>query len=245
MLRPGDVIFYGRNTSDFCRAVEKVVSNNDFFHVAIVSAIGTIVEASTSGVTEYRSLRDSIKQNSPGYLEIVSPAISEHERLQAATLASTKIGLKYNDLFAADLLNSEGNESYYCSQLITEAFRDSEMKWPAHTLNFKDEQGNLIEFWRDYFEKKGGRQVPQGDEGSHPAQLRKSPVFEVSYLQLPVQRYTDTVFCSEMSTKSKNIVSRCMRRCFSVCVSPSAHTLSRAPRALPFQLYSLFFLLQT
>ncbi|CAI2349799.1 unnamed protein product [Caenorhabditis sp. 36 PRJEB53466] len=176
MLNPGDLVFFGRNTaSEFCEAVEKVVANNDFFHVAIVSNLGTIIEASTDGVREYPNLWKSIAENEPSYVEVVTPLTSEERKDQAAAWSRTKIGLPYNDLFSSDLLNSEGSESYYCSQLITEAFKTDDMKWPSHSLNFNNVKGELIDFWREYFEKRG-RKVPQGDEGSHPAQLRRSPV---------------------------------------------------------------------
>lgn len=182
MLSPGDVIFHGKNASDFRQAVKKVILDNDFFHIAIVSDIGTIIEAQPTGVIEYQSLRESIAAKGPGYLKIVTPAIGEDKKLKAIAWVRTKIGCEYNDLFAADLLNSGGNESYYCSKLITEAYRESDMKWPSHTLHFKNEEGILIKFWKEYFEKKGGRRVSQGDDGSHPAQLRKSPVFLVIYV---------------------------------------------------------------
>ncbi|CCD61886.1 Aldehyde dehydrogenase domain-containing protein [Caenorhabditis elegans] len=179
MLKPGDVVFYSRGTesTDFCDAVEKVVPDNTYYHVAIVSERGTIVEATGDGVLEY-SLQKSIEENRPGCLEILEVANCCEKVLEAAaTWSWTKLGLPYNDLFAADLINSDGKESYYCSQLITAAFEFAgvDMKWPAHTLNFNDKNVNQISFWNEYFEKRGKSQVPQGEEGSHPAQLRRSP----------------------------------------------------------------------
>ncbi|CAB3403654.1 unnamed protein product [Caenorhabditis bovis] len=110
--------------------------------------------------------------------------IPKVERENAARIAESKIGCPYNDLFSPDLRNSDNVESYYCSQIITEAFKSSNIPWPSHSLNFNDSHGNLIEYWREYFEKRG-RKVPQGVEGSHPAQLRKCRLLTIVMRILP------------------------------------------------------------
>ncbi|EGT47911.1 CBN-ALH-11 protein [Caenorhabditis brenneri] len=188
MLESGDVIFYSRGVSEFCNAVEQVVTENSCFHVAIVSDTGTVIEATPDGVVEL-TFENSIEENKPGLVEIMRlkrcENITEKAILESAKWCRSKIGLPYNDLFAADLLNSAKQESYYCSQLITEAFRSFEMQWPTHTLNFADSEGKPIEFWVKYFQKRGYSQVPQGEEGSHPAQLRRSPVFSLKMRILP------------------------------------------------------------
>ncbi|KAF1763608.1 hypothetical protein GCK72_011875 [Caenorhabditis remanei] len=207
MLSPGDVVFYSRGTSEFCDAVEQVVANNTLFHVALVSVTGTVIEATTDGVKE-STLQESILENEPGVVEILKldDEIPEIEILKAATWCRSKIGLPYNDLFSADLMNSEGKESYYCSQLITEAFRGVEMHWPKHTLNFLDSDGNPIEFWTEYYKKRGKRQVPQGGEGSHPAQLRKSPVLRLKMRILPNMMNLNTLKDSKLLELSSHFV---------------------------------------
>ncbi|EFP04430.1 CRE-ALH-11 protein [Caenorhabditis remanei] len=207
MLSPGDVVFYSRGTSEFCDAVEQVVANNTLFHVALVSVTGTVIEATTDGVKE-STLQESILENEPGVVEILKldDEIPEIEILKAATWCRSKIGLPYNDLFSADLMNSEGKESYYCSQLITEAFRGVEMYWPKHTLNFLDSDGNPIEFWTEYYKKRGKRQVPQGGEGSHPAQLRKSPVLRLKMRILPNMMNLNTLKDSKLLELSSHFV---------------------------------------
>ncbi|PIC40780.1 hypothetical protein B9Z55_008411 [Caenorhabditis nigoni] len=181
MLKPGDVVFYARSptASEFCDAVEQVIPNNSYFHVALAVSERCLVEATPEGVLE-RTLQESIEDNQPGIVETLEvKGIPESIILEAATWCRSKVGLPYNDLFSADLMNSDGLESYYCSQLITEAFRGVEMHWPTHTLNFLNSDGNLIEFWIEYFRKRGRPQVPQGDVGSHPGQLRRSPALVV------------------------------------------------------------------
>lgn len=211
MLHPGDVVFYSRSptSSEFCDAVEQVVPENSYFHVAlVVSEAGDVVEATPEGVI-FRSLKNSILENEPGLVEILKPSGLQNpgfEIQKAVDFCKSKIGLSYNDLFAVDLRNSENQESYYCSQLITEAFKGSEMHWPPHTLNFKNSDGNLIEYWVEYFKKRGKSEVPQGEEGSHPAQLRKSPVFKLKMRILPNMMNLNTLRDSKLIEMSSHFV---------------------------------------
>lgn len=211
LLQPGDIVFYSRSptSSEFCDAVEQVVAENSYFHVAlVVSESGDVVEATSEGVTT-RSLQKSILENEPGVVEILNLTGFQNPEIdiqKAVDFCKSKIGLPYNDLFAANLLNSEGLESYYCSQLITEAFKSSKMHWPHHSLNFKDSDGNLIEFWVEYFKKRGRSEVPQGEEGSHPAQLRKSPVLELKMRILPNMMNLNTLKDSKLIEMSSHFV---------------------------------------
>lgn len=214
MLRAGDLVFYSRSptSSEFCDAVEKVIPENSYFHVAlVVSESGDVVEATPDGV-KLRSLRDSILNNAPGILEILEildcqNLNSKNSPIQKAIdFCRSKVGLPYNDLFTGNLLNSKGQESYYCSQLITEAFKDAEMSWPSHSLNFKDSEGNLIEFWTEYFRKRGVSQVPQGEPGSHPAQLRRSSVLALKMRILPNMMNLNTLKDSKLLELSSHFV---------------------------------------
>ncbi|ULT98457.1 hypothetical protein L3Y34_000079 [Caenorhabditis briggsae] len=207
MLKPGDVVFYARSpASEFCDAVEQVIPNNSYFHVALAVSERSLVEATPEGVLE-RTLKDSLDDNQPGIVEILEvKGIPESTILKAATWCRSKVGFPYNDLFSADLMNSDDLESYYCSQLITEAFRGVEMHWPTHTLNFLNCDGNLIEFWIEYFRKRGRPQVPQGDVGSHPGKLRRSPVLVLKMRILPTKMNLNTLKESKLLELSSHFV---------------------------------------
>lgn len=189
---PGDLVFLAKNLSScsFERAVTDVASS-PYYHVAIIAGDGRVVHAMPRGVV-CQTLGDFLADFEPDSVEIVHVDAAEDAKRRASEFAESKVGLAYNDIFAPDCINSEGQLSYYCSQLVTEAY-DGVIEFPEHKLNFKDEDGDFIEYWVKYYEARG-LEIPQGERGSHPASLLRSPLLEMRltrHLQKQVLNFKD------------------------------------------------------
>ncbi|KAL6725727.1 hypothetical protein Aduo_007761 [Ancylostoma duodenale] len=182
----GDLVFLAKNDTScaFERAISDVASS-PYYHVAIVVRNKRLVHALPRGVL-HQTVGEMVADCEPDRIEIVHVEASEAAKIKAAQYAETKIGMPYNDLFAADCINSDGVESYYCSQLVTEAY-DGAIEFPEHKLNFKDEHGEILEYWQKYYEERG-RHVPQDEPGSHPASIRRAPELEMR-LTRHLQKY--------------------------------------------------------
>ncbi|VDL74564.1 unnamed protein product [Nippostrongylus brasiliensis] len=168
----GDLVFLAKTASPcaFERAVSDVAAS-PYYHVGIVARDKKIVHASPRGVMS-QTLDEFVFGSEAHRMEIVRVNVAEDAKAKAAEFAESKIGLPYNDIFTPDGVNSDGQQSYYCSQLITEAYNEV-IDFPEHKLNFNDADDELIPYWRSYYEARG-REVPQGEPGSHPASIRRS-----------------------------------------------------------------------
>ncbi|VDM61031.1 unnamed protein product [Angiostrongylus costaricensis] len=169
----GDLIFLAKfvTSSLFEQAVFDCASS-PFYHVAIIANDRRIVHALPCGVL-CQSFGDFLTECEPHCTEILHVKVSEELKIRAANFSESKTGLPYNDIFSPDCVNSVGEESYYCSQLITEAYRGV-IKFPEHKLNFRKKDGQFIEFWEQYYEARK-RRIPQDEPGSHPASIRRAP----------------------------------------------------------------------
>uniref|UniRef100_W6NCD6 Lipase and Aldehyde dehydrogenase domain containing protein n=1 Tax=Haemonchus contortus TaxID=6289 RepID=W6NCD6_HAECO len=173
----GDLVFLAKETSacSFERAVSDVASS-PYYHVAIIGRDKRLLHASTRGVLS-QSMEEFLNEYEPHRMEIVHVKAPEKAKRDAAAFAESKVGMPYNDIFTPNRINSQGQESYYCSQLITEAY-DGAVHFPEHKLNFKDKDGDYLEYWLKYYRERG-IDIPQDDQGSHPASLRRSPLLDM------------------------------------------------------------------
>ncbi|PAV63057.1 hypothetical protein WR25_14738 isoform E [Diploscapter pachys] len=177
LLSAGDILFFHQQSlqnDDFSSAVSRVAianrSNQSITHTGIVSSSHQVIHALPSGV-KHQSLEEAISESEACLVEVTSFPLSASAIQKAIQFAESCIGSPYNDIFAPDCRNSQGKLSYYCSQLITESYKDCGVEFPDHKLNFKDKKGDFIPFWEDYFSRLK-RPLPQGDSGSHPSTLR-------------------------------------------------------------------------
>ncbi|KAJ1348044.1 hypothetical protein KIN20_003256 [Parelaphostrongylus tenuis] len=173
----GDLIFLAKyiTESSFEQAVSDSASS-PYYHVAIIASDKRIVHALPRGVL-CQSFADFLTECEPDYLEILHLKAPAEAKIRAANFAVSKIGMPYNDIFSPDCINTDGQESYYCSQLVTEAYKDV-IKFPEHKLNFRKNDGEFIEFWEQYFEVRK-RKIPQDESGSHPASIRRVPELDM------------------------------------------------------------------
>ncbi|KAK6034343.1 triacylglycerol lipase [Cooperia oncophora] len=174
---PGDLVFLAKESTAclFEQAVSDVASS-PYYHVGIIGRDRRVVHATPRGV-DCQTVDEFVAEFRPHRMEIVHVDATEKTKHKAAAFAESKVGMPYNDIFSPDMINSDGKESYYCSQLITEAYNGL-IEFPEHKLNFKDENGDFIEYWQKYYEERG-LEIPQDKRGSHPASLRRSTLLQM------------------------------------------------------------------
>lgn len=85
-------------------------------------------------------------------------------------------GLPYDRVYLT------GEDAYYCSELVVDAFKYSNEGaevFPEEPMSFRDAiTGEVLEYWKKYY-AYFGRPVPEGEPGSHPASISKSPKLRI------------------------------------------------------------------
>jgi Permuted papain-like amidase enzyme, YaeF/YiiX, C92 family len=90
--------------------------------------------------------------------------------------AAIQIALNLNGL-PYDYAYLPGEESYYCSELIVDAYKYANNGieiFPEHPMSFRDlRTGKIPKFWIEYY-KRLGIAIPEGELGSNPGKLSLS-----------------------------------------------------------------------
>ena len=189
-LREGDLLFQDLNCGELCDAIEAVtegVNRKDFSHCAMVVKINDtlqVVEAIGDKV-QVNSLRNffarsgdtaSIQNITVGrVLEKYHPLVAK-----AALKAKAHIGEPYDDVF---LMN---NNSWYCSELLYESFKeanDSKDFFELNPMTFKDPKTNaFFPAWVDYYQQLK-KDIPEGKPGINPGLISRSGKIEIVSIQ--------------------------------------------------------------
>ena len=76
-----------------------------------------------------------------------------------------------------DLSFREGNDAYYCTELVRASYitPDGKHLFEAVAMNFNGPDGELPLYWRQLFERLG-EPVPNGEPGTNPNQMYTSPL---------------------------------------------------------------------
>ena len=189
-LQEGDLLFQDLNCGELCDAIEAVtdgLNGKDFSHCAMVVKINDtlqVVEAIGDKV-QVTSLRNffarsgdtaSIQNITVGrVLEKYHPLVAK-----AALKAKAHIGEPYDDIF---LMN---NNSWYCSELLYESFKeanDSKDFFELNPMTFKDPKTNaFFPAWVDYY-KQLKQDIPEGKPGINPGLISRSGKIEIVSIQ--------------------------------------------------------------
>ncbi len=187
-LQDGDLLFIvGKSKSEQTDAIKKSTSKKDeiqFSHVGIVKFSDKkdvyVIEATPSDgiiqtlLYEFMQNAEKIKGKpliavgrvKPEYQYIIPFAVEK---------AGDQLGRSY------DYAYEEGNDAYYCSELVRFTYLDSLQNpiFPAVAMTFKNkETGETEAYWKKHF---AGLQleIPEGEPGTNPADMAKSAVIDI------------------------------------------------------------------
>ncbi|GMS87448.1 hypothetical protein PENTCL1PPCAC_9623, partial [Pristionchus entomophagus] len=128
-----------------------------------------IVHAVQKGVLA-QSLAETLAELEPDEIQVYTVDVDVETKRAAARFALAKVNCAYNDIFSKECRDSGGAEAYYCSQLVTEAYKGADVGFPPHKMSFGGKNGEVDPYWIEYYRQRKCT-VPVGEEGSHPGKL--------------------------------------------------------------------------
>jgi len=183
-LQEGDLLFQDLDSSPLCNAIELVTpgyKDANFSHIGLV-----VLDNDTIKVLEAippKVVLTDIKSffnrsfDTEGRSKIIVGRLKDefqHTIKDAIIYAKSKMGIRYDELF---LLN---NNSYYCSELIFEAFeKHSIFKLKPMTFLHPD-TNDTLNVWKNYYSKLGVT-IPQNELGINPGIMSLSEKIEMIY----------------------------------------------------------------
>ena len=183
-LQEGDLLFQDLDSSPLCDAIELVTpgyKDANFSHIGLVVLDNDtlkVLEAIPPKVvlTDMKSFFNrSFDQE--GRSKIIVGRLKDkfqHTIKDAIIYAKRKIEMKYDEVF---LMN---NNSYYCSELIFEAFeKDSIFKLKPMTF-LHPETNDTLTVWKNYYSELGIK-IPQNEAGINPGIMSLSEKIEMIY----------------------------------------------------------------
>jgi len=185
-LQEGDLLFQDLDCGALCDAIEAVtegVSGKDFSHcgmvikigdsLKVIEAIGEQVQVNSIAIFLARSGDTETLKNTT-----VARVKPSHKALidKAATYAIQQIGQPYDHEF---LLN---NGSWYCSELLYEAFKhanDNKAFFQLSPMTYKDPKTKaFFPAWVDYYAALN-KDIPEGKPGLNPGSISRSNAIEI------------------------------------------------------------------
>ena len=184
-LQEGDLLFQDLDSSALCDAIELVTpgyNDANFSHIGfIVSDDGKlkVLEAIPPKVilTELEDFLSRSKDKDGNPKVIVGRLKKEYKKTipKAVEFAHKKIGVDYDGLF---LMN---NNSYYCSELLYEAFsKDTIFQLQAMTFLHPNTQDTL-QTWKAYYAELGVK-IPENELGINPGIMSLSKKIEIVHI---------------------------------------------------------------
>lgn len=183
-IKAGDLVFYQPKNflkSNFISAItESSPTDMSFYHVAMVARAETdvieLIEADSQKgviVTEHKNICNTHGLFSD--VEVSRANLPDEEIKQAIDISINLVGSEYNDLFSPDFINSKGNKSFYCSQIIQYAFNLAALNniFPDIPMSFRDSKGEISNYWKEYYATRLSP-IPQDEPGTHPASIYES-----------------------------------------------------------------------
>jgi len=180
-LKDGDLIFQDMDCGPLCDAIEAVTeghNGNDFSHMGMVYHRNDtlfVIEAAGKAVRLNTLEKFSKNTTKPMY---VGRLKKQYQKIipQAMAFSLKQLGVPYDTEYVYN------NGSYYCSELIYDAFKDANKHKPFFTLypmTYKQPgTDDFFPAWVDYY-KQIGKPIPQGHPGCNPGGISTSDKIEV------------------------------------------------------------------
>ena len=181
VVQSGDLLFQDLDCGPLCDAIEKVThgyKGRSFSHIGLVyvrNDSAYVVEAVGKDVhlTPLTSFL-SRSTDSSGKPKVMQGRLKEEHRHliePAIAFALKQLGVPYDDAFIYD------NGSYYCSELIYDAFREGNAGkdfFELEPMTFKNpEDGKTFPAWEEYYQSLDF-EIPEGQPGCNPAGISRS-----------------------------------------------------------------------
>ncbi len=188
-LQSGDLLFQDSDCGEFCDAIEKVT---DGYQGANLSHVGMVIikddgpqviEATTDGVvmTDLSTFLNRSHDSDGGSKVIVGRLNAKYTRLipSAVQYAQMLIGKKYDHVFDIK------NDTYYCSELVYEAFKQANRGkeiFHLFPMTFVDpDTKETFGIWTNYY-REIGEPIPEGKPGLNPGGISKSTELEIVHI---------------------------------------------------------------
>ena len=174
-LKTGDIIFQSMNCGPLCEAINQVTEGyegHDFSHLGlvyiqndsiyIIEAAGTKVQLTP--IEKFKSYTNEemfvgrLKRKFRKYIP------------EAIAFSLEQIGVPYDEAYLYD------NGSYYCSELIYDAFLNATKKpfFELQPMTFKAPNSNeYFEVWQEYYDNLKIK-IPEGELGCNPGGISLS-----------------------------------------------------------------------
>lgn len=176
VLQDGDLIFQDMDCGPLCDAIEAVTKGYkgaDFSHMGLVyhrNDTVYIIEAAGNAVRLNTLENFSKNTNRP---MLVGRLKKKHQNLIPAAIAFSleQLGVPYDEEYVYN------NGSYYCSELLYDAFKEANNGKPVFKLDpmtYKQPGTNVFfPAWVDYY-KQIGKPIPEGLPGCNPGGMSTS-----------------------------------------------------------------------
>ena len=182
----GDLLFQDLDCGGLCTAIETVtegVDGKSFSHLGLVHVYGdsTVVIEAIGKAVQVTPIDVFVNRNvdATGNPKIVVTRLNEDNsalKKKAVDFAVAQLGMPYDDAFLYE------NGSYYCSELIYDAFKSANDDQPFFELfpmTFKDPATNeMFPVWVEYYENLK-LAIPEGKLGCNPGGISRSDKLEV------------------------------------------------------------------
>ena len=179
-LKTGDLLFQKMNCGDLCDAIHAVTEGyqgNDFSHLGLVYIQNDsifIIEAAGNAVRKVTLEQFSKNTNTTMYIGRVK---NKYKKIlpEVIDFSLQQIGTPYDEEY---LYN---NGSYYCSELIYDAFLNAYEKpfFDLQPMTFKQPQTNeFFPAWVKYY-KSLGVEIPEGQPGCNPGGISTSKKIKI------------------------------------------------------------------
>lgn len=175
-LLPGDLLFQLRSGGEAEWVISRLFAGRDgkaINHVAIYDGDGQVIEAVMPEVQK-SSMDDfinrSVRDNRGNPCILVCRVKPQYSGLLSKVLEFAEGIVEH----PYDPHYTSGKKSWYCSELIVDAFRaanNGEFLFEETPMSFRDmDSGEILPYWKQHYSSIN-REIPEGQPGSHPALL--------------------------------------------------------------------------